>query len=415
MVILLVFGTGDGGSTPLGTIPFKTQEVVFMKNILVVGTNSRPVACSAKKMGNTIYSVDYFCTSDLVKCSDYLRCILNQIPYESCGHYIERFDPELLETYANEVINDVDCVLCSAGAMPDKFPESKIIGNKKIEHIENKYNLYKLLKDKFKVPETFLVSSYSEAAEIVDSKRDKKFIVKPIVGAGGKGIKRFEETNENSNFKGMLLQELIEGQNVSASVLSTKEEVRTILTSRQILGEGGLGQPDEFAYCGNIVPFTDDGEVKKTAEDAIMELSLVGSNGVDMIHTGEDIYVIEVNPRFQGTFECAEEVLGINMADAHIKACNGTIVEIPSPNKFAVKMVIFAKRRSIAGELNFEGVYDIPERNVIIEKDEPAATVIASDENLENAIYKAEMVVEKVYRALEPFPEKILARNVSAK
>ena len=113
-----------------------------MKNILVVGTNSRPVACSAKKMGNTIYSIDYFCTSDLVKCSDYLRCILTQIPYESCGYYIERFDPKLLETYANEVVDDVDCILCSAGATPDRFPESKIIGNKKIEHIENKYNLY---------------------------------------------------------------------------------------------------------------------------------------------------------------------------------------------------------------------------------------------------------------------------------
>lgn len=382
-----------------------------MKNILVVGTNSRPVACSAKKMGNNIYSVDYFCTSDLVKCSDYLRCILNQIPYESCGCYIKRFDPKLLETYANEVIDDVDCILCSAGAVPDKFPDSKVIGNKKIAGIENKYNLYNLLKDKFNVPETFLVSSYSEAAEIVD-KKGKKFLVKPIVGAGGKGIKRFEETNEKTDFRGMMLQEFIEGQNVSASVLSTPDEAKAILTSRQILGEDGLGQPDEFAYCGNVVPYTEDVQVKKTAEDAVMELLLLGSNGVDMIHTGEDIYVIEVNPRFQGTFECAEEVLGINMVDAHIKACSGTLIEIPQPNKFAVKMVIFAKRRCIAGNLDFEGVYDIPERNVIIEKDEPAATVIASDESPEKAIYKAERLVERVYKELEPFPEKILARNV---
>jgi len=371
------------------------------------------VACSAKKMGNEVYSVDYFCTSDLVKCSDYLRCILTQIPYESCGHYIERFDPKLLETYANEVVDDVDCILCSAGAIPDKFEGSKIIGNKKIEHIENKYNLYKLLKNKFNVPETFLVSSYSDAAEIVKSKEDKKFIVKPIIGAGGKGIRRFEETNENTNFKGMMLQEFIDGQNISASVLSTKTEAKTILTSRQILGEDGLGQPDEFAYCGNVVPYTDGPEVKKTAENAIMELSLIGSNGVDMIHTGKDIYVIEVNPRFQGTFECAEAVLGINMVDAHIKACNGTLIETRDPDKFAVKMVVFAKRRSIAGDLNIEGVYDRPERNVIIEKDEPAATVVADDKKLENAIYKAEQLVEKVYAALEPFPEKILARNVS--
>lgn len=384
-----------------------------MKNILVVGTNSRPVACSAKKMGNTVYSIDYFCTSDLVKCSDYLRCILSQIPFESCGHYIERFDPKLLESYTNEVVDDVDNILCSAGAMPDTFPESKVIGNKKIEHIENKYNLYTLLKKKFNVPETFLVSSYAEALEITESESDKKFIVKPIIGAGGKGIKRFEKTNESSNFEGLMLQEFIEGQNVSASVLSTERDAKTILTSRQILGEGGLGQPDEFAYCGNVVPYTDDPEIKKTAEDAVMELSLIGSNGVDMIHTGEDIYVIEVNPRFQGTFECAEEVLGINMVDAHINACNGTIIETSTSDKFAVKMVVFAKKRSIAGDLNFEGVYDIPERNVIIEKDEPAATVVAADKELENAIYKAEQLVEKVYSALEPFPGKILVRNVS--
>lgn len=383
-----------------------------MKNILVVGTNSRPVACSAKKMGKTIYSVDYFCTSDLVKCSDYLRCILNQIPYESCGCYIESFDPKLLEEYANEVVDDVDCILCSAGATPDKFPESKVMGNKKIAHVENKYNMYNLLKDKFNVPETFLVSSYEEAAEIVE-KKAKKFLLKPIVGAGGKGIRRFEEINENTDFNGMMLQELIDGQNVSASVLSTQNEAKAILTSRQILGEDGLGQPDEFAYCGNVVPYTDDPEIKKTAEEAVLELSLLGSNGVDMIHTGEDIYIIEVNPRFQGTFECAEEVLGINMVDAHIKACGGTLIEIPEPNKFAVKMVIFAKRRCIAGNLDFDGVYDIPERNVIIEKDEPAATVVASDEHLENAIYKAERLVEMVYNELEPFPEKILARNVS--
>ena len=79
-----------------------------MENVLVVGTNTRPVACSAKKMGHTVYSVDYFCTSDLVKCSDYLRCILTQLPYESCGNYADKYDQSLLQKYADEVVDDVD-------------------------------------------------------------------------------------------------------------------------------------------------------------------------------------------------------------------------------------------------------------------------------------------------------------------
>jgi len=210
-----------------------------------------------------------------------------------------------------------------------------------------------------------------------------------------------------------MLQEVIKGESISASVLSTKEEAKTILTSMQLIGDSWLGQPDEFAYCGNIVPHKDDPKIKKLAEDVIMELSLVGSNGVDMIDTGDEIYVIEANPRFQGTLECAEEVLGINMFDAHFKASIGTLIDVPKPKGYAVKMVVFAKWRSIAGDLNFEGVYDIPEKNVIIEKDEPAATVVESGKTLEEAIYNGKRTVEKVYGALNPYPGKIMVRNVN--
>jgi predicted ATP-grasp superfamily ATP-dependent carboligase len=270
-----------------------------------------------------------------------------------------------------------------------------------------------LLKNKFQVPETFLVSSYQEAAEIANSYEDKKFIVKPIIGAGGKDIRRFEETTENSDFSRFMLQEVIEGKSISASVLSTKNEAKTILTSQQIIGNGQLGQPDEFAYCGNIVPHTNDAEIKNTAEEVISELSLVGSNGVDMIERDGEIFIIEANPRFQGTLECAEEVLGINMFDAHCKASNGTIIDITETKGYAVKMVVFAKWRSIAGDLNFEGVYDIPEKNVIIEKDEPAATVVTRGDTIDNAIKNAQKIVNKVYQGLEPYPQKILARNIN--
>lgn len=382
-----------------------------MEKILVIGTNTRPVACSAKKMGNEVYSVDYFCTSDLVKCSDYLRCILSQLPFETCGNYAEKYDTDLLHQYADEVVDDVDHILCSSGALPEKFPSSKIIGNKKIGHVEDKYKLYKSLKDIVNVPETFPVSSYEEAAEIVRTNPEKEFIIKPIIGAGGKDIRRFEKTTENSDFSRFILQEVIKGKNISASVLSTSDNAKTILTSRQLIGNSQLGQPDEFAYCGNIVPYKDNREIKSTAEEVIKQLSLVGSNGVDMIETEKEIYVIEANPRFQGTLECAEEVLSINMFDAHVNACNGKIIDVSKPKGYAVKMVVFAKHRSIAGDLNLDGVYDIPEKNVIIEKDEPAATVVKSGKTLEEAVYNGKETVKKVYGLLDPYPQKILARN----
>jgi len=384
-----------------------------MKNILVAGINTRPVACSAKKMGHTVYSVDYFCTRDLVKCSDYLRCILNQLPYESCGIYADKYDQSLLQKYADELTDNADYVICSSGAVPENFPKSKVVGNKKIMHIENKYNLYKLLKNKFNLPETFLVSSYEEAAEIAKSFEDKKFIIKPVIGAGGKDIRRFEETTPNSDFSRFMLQEIIEGKSISASVLSTKRDAKTILTSRQIIGNSLIEQRDEFTYCGNIVPYSNNTEIKNTAEKVIMKSGLVGSNGVDMIERDGEIFIIEINPRFQGTLECAETVLRINMFDAHFKASNGTLIDVPEPKGYAVKMIVFAKQRSIADDLNFEGVYDIPGKNVIIEKDEPAATVVTPGKTAENAIKNAQKIVNKVYSVLYPYPQKILSRNIS--
>ncbi len=87
MVILLVFGTGDGGSTPLGTIlNFKGY---FMENILVVGANTRPVACSLKNIGYNIYSADYFGCLDLKTCVTEYKSFLSQKPFHSCGFFLK--------------------------------------------------------------------------------------------------------------------------------------------------------------------------------------------------------------------------------------------------------------------------------------------------------------------------------------
>lgn len=372
-----------------------------MEKILVVGANTRSVACSAKKAGYYVYSVDYFCTKDLIGCSDSIKCVLSQKPYESCGIFEDKFEPLVLENLSSNFMDKADFILCCAGVLPEKFPKAKIVGNKKIKNIENKYKLYKKLKKKFKVPKTFLISDFEEASEIVENE-GSKFVIKPIFGSGGIGIREFEDADRSKSDK-MIIQELIDGENISASVLSTGNEAKTIFTSKQLIGKAELGRTEPFGYCGNIVPYLDDPYIKKIAEDVIETLSLVGSNGVDMIHKGSDVYVVEVNPRFQGTFECAEAVLGINMVDAHIKACNGTLIDTNFPDNFAVKMIVFAKERSIVGDMNFDGVYDIPRKNVIIEKGEPVATVVSTGKVLEEVIYSAKKTVRSIYRSLSPF------------
>jgi uncharacterized protein len=371
-----------------------------MENVLVVGANTRPIACSLKKLGYNVYSADYFCTKDLKPCTDSLKCVLSQIPYASCGRFSLNFDEDYLEELATLLVDESDFIICCSGSSPQKFPLHKIWGNKNTENIENKYKLYKKLKNRFKIPETHLVSGKEEVQEILENFKDKIFVLKPIRGTAGMGIRNVEETGSKFEFKDYMLQEKIIGENLSVSTLSTRKEAKTILTSKQIIGKSELGQMEPYGYCGNIVPYIGDQDVGTIAEEVVQSLSLVGSNGVDFIINDDEIYLLEVNPRFQGTIECAEAVLGINMAEAHLKACDGTLMETKSPQRFAVKMIVHARERSIVGKLEGDDVFDIPHEKVIIEKGEPVATVVRTGTVLEDVIYSTQIKVALIYNKL---------------
>ena len=115
-----------------------------------------------------------------------------------------------------------------------------------------------------------------------------------------------DDADETCDIGEALLQEIVDGVSVSASVMAGEEGAQTILTSRQIIGDVKLGQMEPYGYCGNLAPYPLPLEVELIAEEVVETLKLTGSNGVDMIRSHDETYVIEVNPRFQGTFECAE-------------------------------------------------------------------------------------------------------------
>ena len=374
-----------------------------MEKVLVVGSNTRPVASSFKKLGYTVYAVDYFYTADLVEASDYRRSVLSPDPYLSSGNFAEDFQPSLLRDAAEEFMDEVDFIICTSGASPEDFPRDKILGNKHTSPVEDKYKLYKRLNGDFKLPETYLVSDVHDAIEVGLQNPEKRFLLKPLSGSGGVGIMNLTDADETCDIGEAVLQEIVDGVSVSASVMAGEEGAQTILTSRQLIGDVELGQLEPYGYCGNLAPYPLPHEVGLIAEEVVETLKLTGSNGVDMIRSHDETYVIEVNPRFQGTFECAEACLGLNMAEAHMKMCMGGNFNVPKPKNFAVKKIIFAKERSLTERMDFQGVYDKPPVKTVVERGEPVSTVVSWDKILENALFSADKTVEKVYSSLIPF------------
>ncbi|MCQ8905356.1 MAG: ATP-grasp domain-containing protein [Methanothermobacter sp.] len=357
-----------------------------MEELLVIGVNTRPVAESAFRLGYRVYSAGYYCTADFKHYTE-RRCMLNERSGESCGRFHENFSQEKLLEAAADFIDRADGIIPLTGA--PQLPWGKVIGNSRTDHVEDKYRLYRRIRKSYPTPETHLISDPAEAMEIV-SAGEKKYIAKPVSGAGGFGVTDHHEMDGE-----FILQEYIEGVPVSASVLSTGEEAMTVLTSRQIIDRKVPGFEGQFIYAGNITPGP-SGEIEELASDLILDLSLRGSNGVDLIMRDSELYVIEVNPRIQGTFECAEASLGINMVDAHIRACMGELIEKPEPQRYAVKRIIYAPARCRVGEIETPGAHDLPVKGAIIEEGEPLVTVLATHRSREDAERLASGICSRV-------------------
>ena len=411
-----------------------------MENLLLMGIDTRPMVNSALKLDYKTFSISYFKTVDF-KVPYAEKHVLDQESVISCGRFEENYSPDKLLELSKDFLlqnndeNEIDKIVLTTGINAKNFSGKfrkfrKIVrGNKNTECVENKFKFYNKLKNKFNVPLTFQPSDVWELNEILQQYTNNQFILKPIQGSGGLGIfllnnescdelKQVNEICQNISLENYILQEHIEGTNVSSSVLSSHNDRKNLINSR-LITEHDLGN-ESYEYSGNILPLDENSfrmfndnrteinadelndEMKDTSEDLIKQFNLIGSNGVDYILDKDGkLKIIEINPRFQGTYELVENSLDINLLDAHIKACEGEIIDIPNPSQYSIKKIIYARKQVNIGNLNIPNVYDIPYEGVKIEKDQPLVTIISSNENLKTAIDDAKIAEDEVYKNID--------------
>ena len=411
-----------------------------MENLLLMGIDTRPMVNSALKLDYRTFSVSYFKTVDF-KMPYMEKHVLDQESVISCGRFEENYSPEKLLELSKDFLfqnydeNEIDKIVLTTGINTKDFSGEfknfrKIVrGNKNTESVDNKFKFYNKLKNKFDVPLTFQPSDVGELNEILQQHSNNQFILKPLQGSGGLGIfllnnescnelKQLDEICQNISLENYILQEYIEGTNVSSSILSSHDDRKNLINSR-LITEHDLGN-DSYEYSGNILPLDENSfrmfndnrteinadelndEMKNISEDLIKEFGLIGSNGVDYILDNDgELKVIEINPRFQGTYELVENVLDINLLDAHIKACEGEIIDIPNPKQYSFKKIIYARKQINIGNLNIPNVYDIPYEGVKIEKDQPLVTIISSNKDLETTINDVKIAEDEVYKNIE--------------
>ena len=377
-----------------------------MEKLLLIGINTRSMLNSALKLDYEIFSTSYFSTSDTPQIKNQ-KIILEEKNNESSGIFEDNFNSSYILETSKDFIDEADYIIPISGISPGEFSkkdQKKILGNKDVSQIENKFKFYEKIKDEFTVPETFLIKDVDEAIEISENKPEVKYIIKPVKGSGGYDINLLNndstiQLNDNENY---ILQEYIDGINLSSSILASKDRKKTIMNSR-LLTENDFKNNNSYIYIGNILPLTKESslsnignidEINKqmieTSQNLAYKFDLIGSNGVDYILNENGLYVIEVNPRIQGTFECVENSLQINMLDAHIKSCMNESVEIPKAKYYSYKKIIYSPCRNKYSKIDLDNIYDLPHIGTITEKSEPLLTIIDKDTDFKKLYEKVE-------------------------
>ena len=377
--------------------------------LLAVGYSVRHIVCSGSRAGYEMSAADAF--GDL----DTRRCAKKYFHLDPLQPQASLKLLSSLKLLRGEV-SKADGVILGSGfeRAGSDFLGRKIVGNslEKTRAVANKAWLSARLDD-LGVPHPRTYTG-KEIAEGEGADLKYPVVAKPAYGGGGtanflcrtgKELVRWAE-----RLPEFLFQEYLKGTPASVSTISKKNEAVSVCVNEQLIGLKSLGAPGPFVYCGNISPFEtrfseEVQRMSEIAEELVVELGLVGSNGVDFVVTadGRRPVVIEVNPRFQGSLDTVELSTGLNLVDEHLKAVvagEGEGKELPERVKAkrqrcAAKAILFAEREMVVAE-DFGGswgrrvgVADIPEKGRIIKPGEPVATGIGVGETRAEAFAAA--------------------------
>jgi predicted ATP-grasp superfamily ATP-dependent carboligase len=196
---------------------------------------------------------------------------------------------------------------------------------------------------------------------------DGTFLVKPLAGAGGRGIRRWtqavaDDTMHHATTASRLQiwQRHAAGIPLSASYCFAEGSARLLGVSRQLIGEPWC-HAGMFAWCGAVALHAASG--RTGTDPLITSLERLGSVlaersrpvglvGVDLVvDAGETITVIEVNPRPTASMELFERSGAGSIAGGHMAACgwappSDIAIEQPLPRPASnwAKAVLFASQ-----------------------------------------------------------------------
>ena len=365
-------------------------------SVVIVGNPTRHVAQSAYTAGYRVGVIDTYKDRDLMELAEH---------HLGTGELAE--DVKI----GAELVDDgvYDCMVMSGGIEKHELPKA-IFHNplcyvSQVNLASDKKKLAKIL-DSLSIPNPHLMKEPEEFP----------LVVKPRYGSGGDMVAVVHSEEELENVLGYyeqlgreyILQQYVSGHDLSVSVISNSSGGDLPLClNEQLLGEHLLHAPP-FRYCGNITPSRISSiDLLPGLREAIKKLSrkflLLGSWGIDIVVGSREWWLIEVNPRFQGSIDTIDASMGISIFDLHVKAFHGYIPNsVPSPLGVWARGVYYAPRDVMVDVQPFEQLWedgklrDVPPVGEQYVRGTPLVSIVVNGTFRQNLMQRLSEVAEKL-------------------
>jgi predicted ATP-grasp superfamily ATP-dependent carboligase len=211
------------------------------------------------------------------------------------------------------------------------------------------------------------------------------WLIKRIGGSGGWHIR---PAGDGKAGPGIYFQRRVAGVPVSALVLGDGKRLMVLGFSAQWAAPA-VRYP--YRYGGAVRPAALDASLRAATEAAIARVAarapLVGLNSADFLIDGNDIHLLEINPRPGATFDLFEPK-DVSLFELHVDACNGRLPKQPPVLDGCMASAIIYADRAIAAVPALawpDWTADRPVAGSRIDRDEPVCSAFAHGRTAEAA------------------------------
>lgn len=393
-----------------------------MKKIMILGASilQVPAILEAKKMGLYVIAVDMNASAIGFQYAD--KCAV-----------ISTIDiPEVLKVAKEE---NIDGIMTIASDMPMRTvatvsKELGLIGIDEETAIKatNKYEMRKALeKENIPIPKFIRVSNYEEYKEEIERFK-LPYILKPVDNSGSRGIYlvrnsteeelAFEYTKKYSRNGDVLIEEFMQGQEVSVESMTIEGETHIIAITDKLT----TGAP-KFVEMGHSEPSRASNEIKekicKITKAAVKAIGIKnGPSHTEVMITEDGPKIVELGARLGGdniTTHLVPLSTGVNIVKANIECALGMKVDLETKFQKGSAIRFFEQKDGTLKEIN--GIEEVMQnqkvKEVVINRKIGEKTgeinnssdrigyVVSQGDNAEDAIKICEEAMKKVNIKIE--------------